>query len=272
MKELTQFTDQKKLFEYLRENKDEIKSRKTKDLFGNPVLKFTSATSYTPPKVATKASEPVQADAKEIRVKTVANATRVLDSDMDVLMPGCYTRTIAERKGMMHHLHDHIHRMEAKVGQVADVYTEDVLVSDLLMDEGGENKTECLIFETDIKKSYNEKIFEEYKSGKVNQHSIGLQYVDIELAINDPDSEKEKALFDTYIDQIINPEKALERGFFWVVKDVEVLENSAVLWGSNPATPTLTTSAKDAPTKVKEEKSDADTTNRQKRFRKLKAI
>ena len=33
--------------------------------------------------------------------------------------------------------------------------------------------TQVLIFETDIKKLYNEQVFNLYKSGKINQHSIG---------------------------------------------------------------------------------------------------
>ncbi len=79
----------------------------------------------------------------------------------------------------------------------------------------------------------------QYKEGRINQHSIGLQYLDLELAINDEESEKEFDFWNKYFDQIINKEKAEELGFFWVVKEIRLLENSAVLFGSNEITPTL---------------------------------
>jgi len=88
-------------------------------------------------------------------------------------------------------------------------------------------------------KDYNEKVFNQYKMGRVNQHSIGLQYLQLELAINDEESEKEFDFWNKYYDQIINKEEADKKGFFWVVQEIRLIENSAVLFGSNEATPTL---------------------------------
>lgn len=232
--EIPEFETKKELFEYLRENKKNlIKEKKSK-------VKHTEAvvTCGVDPSelVNTKSSGDV------ISVKVVANSAMVLDSDMDVLITGCYDKTIEDRKGMIPHLHDHIHQVSANVGDVKDVYTEDVALKALGLI--GDEPTQCLIFETDIIKSYNEQVFSLYQKGRVNQHSIGLNYEKIDLAANDEDDDKAKSLYDEYIGKIINPEKALKKGFFWVVKEITLLENSAVLFGSNHATPTLSSSAK----------------------------
>ncbi len=67
----------------------------------------------------------------------------------------------------------------------------------------------------------------------------GLQYVKIDLAINDPDAITEFETWNKYIDTIINKDMVREQGFFWAVKEIKLLENSAVLFGANELTPTL---------------------------------
>lgn len=189
-------------------------------------------------------------DSEKIHVKVVANSTMVVDSQFDLLIPGCYKRTVKERKGKFVHLHDHIYKIDAKIGEVTDVYTEDLMFSQLGIDKAG--SCECLIFETDVYKSYNQQIFNQYKYNKVNQHSIGLQYVTIDIAINDGDSQKEFALWNKWIDQIVNKEDAIRAGFFFVVSEIKLLENSCVLFASNFATPTLEV-GKAAKTAVKDD-------------------
>lgn len=227
---IPKFEKSEDLHTYLRDNKSRLIDQK------KSMLKHTSPLTYSPTGVSvTKSNEPNNEDVDSFTVKVVANAAMVLDSDMDVLITGCYDKTVEERKSITPHLHDHIHKIEAKVGEVKNIYTQDVLLSDLGISKDG--YVECLLFETEIIKAYNEQIFNQYKSGKINQHSIGLNYVDIELAVNDSGVEKE--LFEEYIGQIVNPEKAIKLGYFWVVKEITLIENSAVLFGSNHATPTL---------------------------------
>ena len=99
--------------------------------------------------------------------------------------------------------------------------------------------TESIIYVGDVKKEYNAKIFDKYKKGRIKQHSIGLHYVKLDLAINDEDWGKEKDFWDKYYPQVINKEVTDERGYFWVVGEYKLIENSAVLFGSNVLTPTL---------------------------------
>ena len=233
---IPQFETKSELFTYLKANKSDLIARK------KSAVKYSQPISYSPAGVVTKDNSPVSEDVDELNVKVVSNSTMVLDSDMDVLITGCYDDTVKDRKDITPHLHDHIHKIDAKVGEVQDIYTENITLSELGFNKSG--STECLIFETNVIKSYNEHVFNQYKSGKIKQHSIGLTYEKIDLAINDEDSEKEKEFFDKYIDKIINPEKAIEKGFFWVVQKIGLIENSAVLFGSNHATPTLDNNVK----------------------------
>lgn len=182
-------------------------------------------------------SATIAEDATSCMVKVVANTSMYCDSQMDVLLKDSAKKSIKDRKGMIPHLHDHIHMIEAEVGDVKDIYYEDISLKDLGYNATG--TAQVLVFETDVKKSYNEKVFNKYKAGKVKQHSIGLQYVKLELAINDEESEKEFDFWNKYINDIINKDEVELKGFFWVVSEYKLLENSAVLFGSNPLTPTL---------------------------------
>lgn len=233
----TKFSTQKELLAHLKSNKAElIAAKKSATKRAEPLFHAVNGSSEV-----TKAGENSE-ETDTLAVKVVANASMVLDSDMDVLITGCYDKTIDERKHITPHLHDHISSLDAKIGEVKDIYTEQIAKSDLRLP--GSGTTECCLFETDVMKSYNEKIFNQYKANKVNQHSIGLNYIKIDLAINDEDSPEEKAVYDKYIGQIINPKKAIEKGFFWAVEEIMLIENSAVLFGANHATPTLETNPK----------------------------
>ena len=76
----------------------------------------------------------------------------------------------------------------------------------------------------------------------------------LSLAINDPDAKEEFAEWEKHFPNVINQEVAEKRGFFWPVQEIKLIENSAVLFGSNIITPTLETgiktdSSKDTPKK-----------------------
>jgi hypothetical protein len=176
-----------------------------------------------------------------VDVKVIANTANWFDSQGDVLLTDSCKRSLKDRKGMIPHLHDHIHRIDEQVGDVQKIYTQEILLSELGINKPG--STQVLIFETRIRKDYNEKVYNLYKNGKVQQHSIGLQYVSggIEMAINDSEYEKENLFWEKYINLVINRDEAEESGYMWIVSEYKLLENSAVLFGSNILTPTLET-------------------------------
>lgn len=228
----------KELFKFLTENKKELIAQKrsmlkrTDPVYSSPVFFNVKGDTITKTAIGE-----IQPDATSLRVKVVANTALYFDSQKDVLLPDCWKKSIKDRKGLIPHLHDHKHELEAEVGDVHDIYSQEITLYDLGVNRAG--STQSLIFETDIRKSYNETVFNKYKAGKIKQHSIGLQYVKIELAINDEEYEKEMDFWNKYISLIINKEEAEEAGYFWVVPEIILLENSSVLFGSNRLTPTL---------------------------------
>ena len=68
-----------------------------------------------------------------------------------------------------------------------------------------------------------------------------MRYVNLELAINsEAEYDKEyKELWDKYYPVVANKELADERGYMWIVTEAKIIEGSAVVMGSNSATPTL---------------------------------
>jgi hypothetical protein len=99
--------------------------------------------------------------------------------------------------------------------------------------------TQALVFDSTVKASRNKYMFEQYKQGFVTNHSVGMRYVKLDIAINDTDYEKEKDYYDKYITQVINSDDAEKQGYFWVVTEAKAIEGSAVPMGSNPITPTI---------------------------------
>jgi hypothetical protein len=235
-KELTKF-----LIEHKEALIDQKKSliKKTDDGLSSMSIILPSATDKTKMvkvKALTEDDEPDGNDDNTLEVEVVCNACWWCDSDMDVLLTDSSKKTIAARKGLIPHLHDHVHMLDAQLGDVQDVYLEDVPLKELGLSMSG--KTQCIIMKTLLQQDYNPKVFALYKAGKVQQHSIGLRYVQIELAINDEESEKEFDFWNKFYPSIINKDVVDEAGYFFPVREIMLLENSAVLFGSNSLTPT----------------------------------
>lgn len=190
--QIPKFQEKKDLFQYLKENKSElIKTKKSMPIYSD-VADFGVSKVKRVQQVDLK--NEVKAEGKQsnddvLRVKVVANTANFIDSHMDMLLADCWSKSISERKSFIPHLHDHKHEIGAKVGEVVDIFSSNLSYSELGVN--GVGSTQSLIFLTDIMKEYNESVFNQYKKGKINQHSIGLQYVKLDLAINDPESEKE---------------------------------------------------------------------------------
>jgi hypothetical protein len=211
------------------------------------MLKYTDCVSFAPAftgKSEANKELSTPQDPNICRVKVVANTSMYCDSQMDVLLRDNAAKSIKERKGMIPHLHDHIHEIAAKIGEVVNIYYQEMSFSELGIP--GIGTAQVLVFETDVYKSYNEQIFNQYKAGKIKQHSIGLQYVKIGLAINDPESVAEYELWQKWALEVINKETIDNKGYFWAVPEIKLLENSAVLFGSNPITPTLDVKSTDS--------------------------
>jgi hypothetical protein len=117
------------------------------------------------------------------------------------------------------------------------LYSEEYSLQDLGLNMIG--TTQCLVMESSVKESLDGKCYQMYADKMINQHSIGLQYVKLELAINDVNYPTEFDVWNKYFMNVINKDVATKDGYFWVVPEIKLLEISAVLWGSNELTPTV---------------------------------
>ena len=238
---LPEFSSQKDRFAYLIANKERlIEQKKLLPVISDAVTFGVQTVAKSG--FAAKANHPVDEDVDKLTVRVVMNTANWIDSHFDMLLPDAAKKSIQERKDIIPHLHDHIHKIEAKLGEVIDI-TLPMLSFEVLGIEGN-GSTQAIVFETELQKSDNEKVFNQYKQGRINQHSIALQLLQVDLAINDETSEKEFDFWTKHFDAVINKEVAEEFGFFWVVQEFRLIEGSAVLFGANVITPTLDNNVK----------------------------
>jgi len=229
-------TDKKTLF------KEKSSKIKFTDGLVHGVLKPSKVGSSSK-EVKSKAADPHQslADKDTLDVKIVCNTAWLCDSHMDVLTDTCYDKSISMKGITIPHIADHNQSSTAHVGDVTRIYTAKIAI-DLLGKVSEENKhITALVMESTVRKDYNADVYKFYKNGKINQHSIGLKYEELSLAIDSSDEEdkEEKAVWDEAFPNVLNKELVKERGYFWLVKEIDIIENSCVLFGANSLTPTL---------------------------------
>ena len=234
-----EFATKKELFAFLVENKAQLIAQKKAVKKEVDCSVQISPVLVTEKKGANKA-EPGQTDSDTLKVVCVINTTNFLDSHQDLHLPGLWEKSVKENKMIMH-LQEHEMEFEKVISEGKDltVYTKTYKWSELGYNYPG--TTEALIFESLIRRKRNEFMFNQYANGWVKNHSVGMFYVKMAMAINDEDYPNEYEAWKKYYPEIANPEKADERGYFWYVLEAKCVEGSAVPIGSNTATPTLET-------------------------------
>jgi len=185
----------------------------------------------------TSAIKGIYKDSELILERTIVGNTYLyMDSHKDVHAKGCFSKSIKENNNIFH-LHDHEFKITSKIGEPMNVYEKDIAWKDLGVDKEG--TTQALFMDTEIMKEYNSQVFAEYKNNRINQHSVGMVYVKLDLAVNDEAYEDEYKVYLDNIDSVGNKEMAEEEGYFWLVREAKLIEISAVLMGSNTITPTM---------------------------------
>lgn len=165
----------------------------------------------------------------------IGNTYNWLDNHGDVHVSKCFAHSISKTTPFF--LADHKQEITARLGKVNRVEELSYSWEQLGIDKEG--STESLTANVDVIKAYNESAYTQYKEGVINQHSVGMQYVLIDIAINDSYDKEGYANWGQYLPMLGNPEKAEEQGFFYIIKEAKLFEISAVLNGSNTLTPTL---------------------------------
>jgi len=183
---------------------------------------------------------------KAIIVEVIANLAGWMDYDNDVILKGAYSKSINDKGNDFPYLRDHEYSTDAIIAETLSVYVKDFGYSELALN--GIGTAQGLVFKGRIEKEFSPTMYAKYKAGVIKQHSIGMRYVKIDLCFNDPDFEEEYKAWQMYIEQVINQEKAMSEDYFWAIKEIGLIENSAVVFGSNSITPMLS---------VEEEKSEA---------------
>jgi len=172
-----------------------------------------------------------------IEVKALINSTNLIDSHLDLHTFKAWNKSVSDNKTtyvLQEHQNKFTHVMSRKAANTNEVMN--------FKDFGFEDMDFTANISTfQLKREDNPFMFDQYALGKVSNHSVGMLYVmgKIELAYYDEDSEKNMQYFERMKAQAINPDVADEYGFFWVVSEAVKREGSAVVFGSNPITPTL---------------------------------
>lgn len=172
----------------------------------------------------------------KISAKLVINTTNVMDSHMDVHIPGIWKKSLNEQT-QFYLTQEHELTFDHIITDNVKAYTKSLPWATLKAPFDG--NTEALMFDVVIDESRNEFMFEQYANRYVKNHSVGMRYVKIFLCINDTRYGEEKANWDKYITEVANRSVAEEYGYFWAVTEAKIIEGSAVVLGSNPWTPTL---------------------------------
>ena len=234
------YQNKEELFKYLRENKDIICMQKKAQMKQADAIDFVRLEN-TDKNIVIKSEDSGENNNDTLTVKAVINTTNYIDSHLDLHVPGLWKKSLQEKR-KMYLLEQHNHTHRGIISDEVKATTEMLNFKDLGQKYDGE--TQALIFEAKINKSDNEFMFEKYKNGKVLEHSVGMQYVKLMLAMNS-DSKydaEEKAIWDKYYPIVANKETADNYGYFWAVTEAKVIEGSAVLFGSNNITPTISIS------------------------------
>jgi hypothetical protein len=227
------------LFKWLKENKTFLLQAKKAQIKEADAVLFAHVGET--PEAVNKAEAQAQPDPTKLQVKAVINTTNLMDSHDDVHIKGIWNKSLNEKKSY-YLLQEHQMKFDKVISDEVKASAVEISWSEL--GQSYEGKTQALVFDANLEQKVNPFMFEQYQNGRVKNHSVGMQYVKIQLAVNSEDKyfKDEKEAWDKYVGEIVNRELAEDKGYFWVVTEAKIIEGSAVLVGSNRVTPTLNTS------------------------------
>jgi hypothetical protein len=238
------FDDLSKLHTWLSENKKALVAQK------KSTIKLADAVICSPHfmfegrGVAVKA-DAVPAECDKIQVVSVINTTKLFDSHGDVHFDGLWDKSIKEAKDN-YLVKEHDFSFDGIITDQVKVSAPVVTWKSLGFDYSG--NTQALTYTSEISKEDTTGMFGKYAKGQVKQHSVGMRYIKLALAMDNKKYSEEYKVWKDYYDQIANKAEVDNAGFFWAVTEAKNIEGSAVVRGSNFATPTMSVQeAKDEP-------------------------
>jgi len=228
------FNNKEELFNALRENKKNLKAQKTLQLKEADAVNYSVILDNNKQETNKNEINSQENNVNKISVKFVVNSCGIFDSHGDVHVKGCWNKTAKDNKNFLH-LREHKATFDNIISDNVKLSVEEIDIQGV--------KTECLVATSKIEKKDNPFMFEKYIDGKVKEHSVGMQYIwdKLFLCINSEHEadKEEKENWDKYYDQVINKDQLDEVGYFWAVGEAKAREGSAVVFGSNSETPTI---------------------------------
>lgn len=245
------FDSEKDYLDFIVKNEDLVINARKSEIKEADGFQFYSIPQRT---MGTNKSSKDSSDEKEILVKVAINSTNVLDSHLDVHIPGIWDKSLKESGKKILHLQEHGRRFKDVISRGEDLksYVETVTWKSLGFDLDG--STQILVFESRVKEEQNAEMYKEYSKGNITEHSVGMQYVKMITCINDDEYPVQKENWDKYAPEVANKNALKETKVFWAVLEAKAIEGSAVLMGSNSFTPTMSQSTKQT---IEEEKENA---------------
>lgn len=241
------FKSQPELFKYLVEEKEEIFAQK-KSIIKRAEGGLSATFDMTLPEMFTNKQKPLYTNDKEAGVlkRTIlANTYWWMDSHSDVHLgrgeegdTAIFTESIKNRVNKVFPIDQHNWSLDGKMGKTIALY--EAPISWRALGVGKTGMTEGLFADAEIHKAKNPRRYEDYLNDEVDQHSVGMRYLDMILAVNDQEEyPKEYAAFQKYLPKIGNRQLAEKQGYFFAIPKAFLGEYSAVIAGSNELTPTM---------------------------------
>lgn len=173
-------------------------------------------------------------DTDEVLYRTIiCNTYNFMDSHEDVHLDGCFSKNIRENKRQLY-MKDHARSTTEMAGKVLKAYELAGTFKDFGFDS--DKETQALLKNVEVYRNQSEQFFSQVKSGMINQHSVGMMYVKIELAVDDVTDGLGYKLYSSILPKIGNYEDVEEKGYFFAVQEAKEFETSAVTLGSNGVT------------------------------------
>lgn len=241
MIKIPNFDTRKELLDFIVSNKETLKTQKKSAIKYADGFGVATTIQASKPNVNKSNEGASTQDSTYIQVKAVINTTGILDSHGDVHVKGIWNKSVKENKRIMHVQEHKSYEFDKIISSGEDLKASVKNYSWKELGYDVEGSTQALVFDSTVKQDRNPYMYNQYKNGYVDNHSVGMRYVKMELAVNDEDYEAEKVLWDKHINGIANKEDAEKNGYFWLVFEAKVIEGSAVPAGSNPITPTIST-------------------------------
>lgn len=238
LKELHSINDKQDKISFLLQNKHAIKKAK-KD------LNKTFATVYS---VYTNKSanitKQLNIELSENEFYIVGNSIGFFDSHQDVSLKGSWDKTVKERGDRVPIIKDHVMTVDNLFADNLGTSIQNIPIRDLGFDMDGETQ----VVGAKIG-NLSADMLEKYLKGQIKEHSVGLRYVNIDLAVNSPDDEDGYKVWTETIEQVINKQDVFDNGYYWAVREQKLIEISAVVLGSNPYTPAIKSLSAKEPSK-----------------------